>query len=76
MIGGQVGLAGHITVGDRAEIAAQSGTQKNVDSGARLFGSPAMDLKAYGRQVVNIKNLPDLYKKVKELENKINELSK
>lgn len=76
MIGGQVGLAGHITVGDRAEIAAQSGTQKNVDSGARLFGSPAMDLKAYGRQVVNIKNLPDLYKKVKDLENKINELSK
>lgn len=74
MIGGQVGLAGHITVGDRAQIAAQSGMQKNVDPGARLFGSPAMDLKAYGRQAVNIKNLPDLYRQVKELQDRIKEL--
>lgn len=68
MIGGQVGLAGHIHVGDRAQIAAQSGTQKNVEPGARLFGSPAMDLRSYGRQAVAIKNLPDLYQKVKNLE--------
>lgn len=73
MLGGQVGLAGHITVGDRVEIAAQSGVHKDVESGSRLFGSPAMDLKAYGRQVVSIKRIPDLIKTVTELKKKINE---
>lgn len=76
MIGGQVGLAGHITVGDGAQIAAQSGMQKDVKPNARLFGSPAMDMRDYGRQAVNIKNLPELYAKVKELENQINNKNK
>lgn len=67
MIGGQVGLAGHIHMGDGAQIAAQSGTQKDIAAGARLFGSPAMDLVDYGRQAVNIKRLPKLYAKVDEL---------
>ncbi len=75
MIGGQVGLAGHITVGDGAQIAAQSGMQKDVEPGARLFGSPAMDMKAYGRQAISIKKLPELYKKVQDLEDKIKELN-
>lgn len=74
MIGGQVGLAGHIRMGDRAEIAAQSGTQKNIADDARLFGSPAMDLREYGRQAVYIKGLPNLNAKVNKLEKSINEL--
>lgn len=73
MVGGQVGLAGHITVGDGAQIAAQSGTAKDVESGARLFGTPAMDLKTYGRQAVSIKRIPDLVKRVEALEKIINE---
>lgn len=71
MIGGQVGLAGHITVGDRAELAAQSGISKSVAPGARVFGSPAMDLKAYGRQAVTIKRLPDLIKRIEAIENEL-----
>lgn len=74
MIGGQVGLAGHITVGDDAQIAAQSGTQKNIAPGARLFGSPAMDLREYGRQAVSIKRLPDLYKRVDMLARELDAL--
>ncbi|MBO4995415.1 MAG: UDP-3-O-(3-hydroxymyristoyl)glucosamine N-acyltransferase [Muribaculaceae bacterium] len=76
MIGGQVGLAGHIHVGDGAEIAAQSGMHKDVAPNARLFGSPAMDLREYGRQALNIRKLPDLYSKVKELERTVAELKK
>lgn len=71
MIGGQVGLAGHIKIGDRVEIAAQSGMHKDVPDGARLFGSPAMDLKAYGRQAISIKRLPELFTKVAEIEKKL-----
>ncbi|MDE5805996.1 MAG: UDP-3-O-(3-hydroxymyristoyl)glucosamine N-acyltransferase, partial [Paramuribaculum sp.] len=73
MIGGQVGLAGHITVGDRAQLAAQSGTPKDVPADARLFGSPAMDMRAYGRQAASIKRLPELFDKVKQLEKQMKE---
>ncbi|MBD5332091.1 MAG: UDP-3-O-(3-hydroxymyristoyl)glucosamine N-acyltransferase [Bacteroides sp.] len=72
MIGGQVGVAGHISVGDGAQIAAQSGIQKEVAPGARLFGSPAIDLTEYGRQAVNVRRLSGLYKKVDELAKLIN----
>lgn len=75
MIGGQVGLAGHISVGDRAQIAAQSGTQKDVPADARLFGSPAMDLRQYGRQAVNVKNLSGLYADVRRLKEQLAELA-
>ncbi|MCM1349312.1 MAG: UDP-3-O-(3-hydroxymyristoyl)glucosamine N-acyltransferase [Firmicutes bacterium] len=68
LLGGQVGLAGHITVGNDVQIAAQSGIKESVESGARLFGSPAMDFKAYCRQAIYVKDLPALYKRVKELE--------
>lgn len=72
MIGGQVGLAGHIKIGDGAQIAAQSGIPKDVKPGARMFGYPAMDVLAYGRQACNIRNLPSLYERVQELENILN----
>lgn len=74
MIGGQVGLAGHITVGDKAQIAAQSGTQKNVAPGARIFGTPAMSLIDYGRQANAIKDLPELYRRVRDLQKTIENL--
>lgn len=76
MIGGQVGVAGHISVGDGAQIAAQSGIQKEVAPGARLFGTPAIDLTEFGRQAVNIRRLPGLYKKVDELAKQINNKEK
>ncbi|MDE7411898.1 MAG: UDP-3-O-(3-hydroxymyristoyl)glucosamine N-acyltransferase [Paramuribaculum sp.] len=72
MVGGQVGLAGHIKVGDGAQIAAQSGIPKDVKTGARVFGSPAMDIIEYGRQACNIRNLPSLYARVEELEKLLN----
>lgn len=68
MIGGQVGIAGHITVGDDVQIAAQSGIKESIKSGARLFGSPAMDFKDYCRQAIYVKDLPKLYKRLSELE--------
>lgn len=68
MIGGQVGLAGHIKIGDNVQIAAQSGIKDSVPDGARLFGTPAMDFKAYCRQAMYVTDLPELYKRVKSLE--------
>lgn len=71
MVGGQVGLAGHINIGDRVELAAQSGVSKNISSGSRVFGTPAIDIKAWGRQAVNIKQLPNLIKRIEIIETAI-----
>ncbi|MBQ0006190.1 MAG: UDP-3-O-(3-hydroxymyristoyl)glucosamine N-acyltransferase, partial [Alistipes sp.] len=49
MIGGQVGISGHTTVGDNARIAAQSGTMKDVEPGTSVMGSPAFDYKTFLR---------------------------
>ncbi len=76
MLGGQVGVAGHISLGDGAQIAAQSGIQKSVAPGARLFGTPAIDLTEYGRQAVNIRRLSALFKKVDELTKRIDNIEK
>lgn len=68
MFGGQVGLAGHIVVGDRVQIGAQSGIPGDVASDACIMGTPAVDARKYGRNVVYQKNLGDLFDRVKHLE--------
>ena len=76
MLGGQVGLAGHISVGDGAQLAAQSGVHKDVPAGARLFGTPAMDLTAYGKQSIYVKRLPKLEERLAALEKQIKKPTK
>lgn len=68
-VGGQVGFAGHITVADRTRIQAQSGLASSVtEQGTALFGSPAIGYKDFIRSHVVFKQLPELQKKVAELE--------
>ncbi len=70
-IGGQVGLAGHIRIGDNVEIGAQAGLQRNVRTGSRVIGSPAVDIGDFARQVVYVKNLERLNRRVDALEKNI-----
>ncbi len=68
MIGGQAGIVGHIHLGDGAKVNAQSGVSKSVEAGKAVTGSPAYDYtSALRSQAVN-RRLPDLEKKIKELE--------
>ena len=50
IIAGQVGIVGHLTIADGTVIAAQSGVIGNVkESGKKIFGTPAIDIKNYMR---------------------------
>ena len=71
MVGGQAGIAGHLHVGDGAQFAAQTGVHSDVAAGQRLIGSPAEELRAYGRQVMSLKHLPALLRTVGKLEKEI-----
>jgi UDP-3-O-[3-hydroxymyristoyl] glucosamine N-acyltransferase len=77
MVGGQVGFAGHISIADGTKLAAQSGVTKTIKTpNQTLTGNPAGDHSAVLRSQVYVKNLPELEKRVKELEILVEQLSK
>ncbi|MCM1029316.1 MAG: UDP-3-O-(3-hydroxymyristoyl)glucosamine N-acyltransferase [Pseudoflavonifractor sp.] len=73
MVGGQAGLAGHIHVGDGAQFAAQTGVHTDVAAGQRLIGSPAEELRPYGRQVTALKHLPEMLRTLRKIEKQLAE---
>lgn len=71
-IGGQAGFVGHISVADGTQVQAQSGVAAPVGQpGTALYGSPALPYHDYLRAYAVFKKLPDLYKKINELEKKL-----
>lgn len=74
MIGGQAGIVGHLQIGDGAKINAQSGVSKSIDAGKAVTGSPAHDYTATLRSQALSRNLPELEKRVKELETLVRQL--
>lgn len=73
-VAGQVGVVGHIEVGDDAILAAQSGISKNVPKGEIWFGYPAGPISRQKKIEVSLRHLPEIHKKVKQLEKHITEL--
>ncbi|HCL06599.1 MAG TPA: UDP-3-O-(3-hydroxymyristoyl)glucosamine N-acyltransferase [Chitinophagaceae bacterium] len=75
MIGGQTGIAGHITIADGSKINGQSGITKTIKEPNRtLTGTPADDFTRSLRAQAHVRNLPDLEKRVKELEKMVQQL--
>ena len=70
-LGGQVGIGGHIKIGSNVMIGAKSGVTGNVDDNQILAGHPLMNLKDDLKVKAVQKKLPELLKRVKELEKKI-----
>lgn len=71
LIGGQAGVVGHISIGDGAKINAQSGVSKSVEAGKAVTGSPAYDYTAALRSQATTRKLPELERRIKELEDQI-----
>lgn len=75
MIGGQVGIVGHIKIADGTKINAQSGVSKSIKNpNSAVTGSPAFDYTAALRSQAASRNLPNLEKRVIELEKKLREM--
>ena len=72
-LAGQVGIADHVTIGDRVKIGSKTGLDKDVPDGEIRFGYPALPGMQYHRSFAVFKNLPDLVKRVAELEKAVNE---
>ena len=75
MIGGQVGIVGHIKIADGSKINAQSGVSKSIKTpNTAVTGSPAFDYTAALRSQAASRNLPELEKRVIELEKQLKEM--
>lgn len=56
-VGGQAAMAGHLLIGQGAQIGAQAGVISDVPAGAVLLGSPAQPRKEFFRQVIALKRM-------------------
>jgi UDP-3-O-[3-hydroxymyristoyl] glucosamine N-acyltransferase len=74
MIGGQAGIVGHIQLGDGAKVNAQSGVSKSIDAGKAVTGSPAFDYTSALRSQAAARKLPEMEKRIKELEALVKQL--
>jgi len=73
MVAGQVGLAGHLTIPDGVKIGAQAGLNSSIKKpNSTVMGTPAMDYQEWLKSQVIIRRLPDLKKKVDEIEKIVN----
>jgi UDP-3-O-[3-hydroxymyristoyl] glucosamine N-acyltransferase len=68
LLAGQVGVSGHLTIHDNAVIYAQSGIGHDVPAGAAVSGSPAFDAKEWLRAITAFQKLPELLRRVRQLE--------
>jgi UDP-3-O-[3-hydroxymyristoyl] glucosamine N-acyltransferase len=63
---GQVGVSKTLTIGDNAVVYAQSGVPASLEANQIYFGSPAMPAKEKMKELIWVKRIPELWKKVME----------
>lgn len=69
IIGGQVGIVGHVTLAKGTQIQAKSGINKSIEvEGKKWGGAPATSYQNYMRSQVIIQRLPEMEKKIEELQ--------
>jgi UDP-3-O-[3-hydroxymyristoyl] glucosamine N-acyltransferase len=74
ILAGQVGTAGHLKIGDGAVITAQSGIPSDIPPRSLFSGYPAVDNRQWLKTMATLNRLPELQKRVRELEAEIEKL--
>jgi UDP-3-O-[3-hydroxymyristoyl] glucosamine N-acyltransferase len=76
IIAGQVGIIGHLTIANKTTVGAQAGVGKNItEENTVLLGSPGYDKMEYLKSFAIYRKLPELKKKIDEIERLISKHS-
>ena len=67
MLAAQVGIAGHITIGDNVKIGGQAGVMANVADNSTIIGSPVQNHRDFLRSSAIFRKLPQLSGDVSDL---------
>ena len=70
-LAGQCGVIGHITIGDYCVAASRAGITADLKPGSIVSGYPAIDHKQWLRVQKVYKELPELLRRVRELERRL-----
>ncbi|MFD2743327.1 MULTISPECIES: UDP-3-O-(3-hydroxymyristoyl)glucosamine N-acyltransferase [Sphingobacterium] len=74
ILGGQVGVVGHISIANGTQVQAQSGINKSINEDNKKWaGSPAFPYQGELRSQVLYAKLPELEKRIAELEKLLHE---
>jgi UDP-3-O-[3-hydroxymyristoyl] glucosamine N-acyltransferase len=71
ILAGQAGVAGHLKLGHRVSVGAQSGVMHNIPDGEKWLWTPAQPDRQAKRQMIALQQLPELLRRVAELERKL-----
>jgi UDP-3-O-[3-hydroxymyristoyl] glucosamine N-acyltransferase len=71
ILAGQAGSSGHIHIGDNAVVTAQTGLHSDVPANTMYSGYPAVENKLWLKSMAALNQLPDLIKRVRELETEL-----
>jgi UDP-3-O-[3-hydroxymyristoyl] glucosamine N-acyltransferase len=74
ILAGQVGTAGHLDIGDGAVLTAKSGVPSDVPVRTMYSGYPALENRQWLKTVAALNRLPELQKRVRELEAEVERL--
>ena len=76
ILAGQVGTAGHLSIGEGAVVTAQSGIPSDVPAKSLYSGYPAIENRQWLKNAAALNRLPELQRRVWELESEIEKLKK
>lgn len=68
------GVSDHVTVGTRAQVAADAGATKDVPPGATVSGFPARDHREQMKIQAMLRRLPEMREEIRRLKQEIAEL--
>ena len=68
VLGGQVGVPGHLTIGRGAIAVAQTGVTNSIAPGVMVGGYPSLEVHEWRRTQVLVRRLPELKKRIEQLE--------
>jgi UDP-3-O-[3-hydroxymyristoyl] glucosamine N-acyltransferase len=74
VVASQSGIADHLKLGNQAVIGAKSGVMRDVPDGGRVLGIPATPDRQAKRQIIATQQLPELIRRLRELEKEVQEL--
>lgn len=74
VIASQSGISGHLKLGNQATVGAKSGVMRDIPDGGTVLGIPAMPDKQAKRQWVGVQQLPEMIRRMRELEKQVEEL--
>lgn len=64
----RVGSAGQLEIGDGAFVGARSGLRRDVPAGGRVWGSPAVEERAWHREIAALRRLPEAMRRLRRIE--------